>query len=430
MTAIWLTPGPAVSWTEYEQLIRDQGWQPGEPFPVSDSEHSETPYVTPDGTRVVVYHPTGGVTWGGQRAIAIYEGDAARTADAIEARIAVTARTRQPVFHRFQPNHTAACAGPGGVWYVDSKRGHLRWHADGSATASTIATGLHSPIAIARGRDVLFVMTCDDPRHARLARVDPATGYVTWIHLDLDRPTQLAVVGDIVHVACAGGLVRVDRTGALDRPAIDAPPPWLLGTSGTGLMWIDPSRRHVVAYDGDRAEVIAGSEHLISLDVDGDRAYALDDSGTVLECRRGRPPKRFTFADDWTPRLAGVLRLGPLLIAARERDDSYATRIRCEIMPIGFPELAHAPAGLLEELATEPDRWVVASDWLAERGVVATPAQIGRMATSEIGQTDTDEGPGYNPGPTATSLVTVDRETGYHVVGADLVTVLRADEWY
>lgn len=435
MHAIWLTPGPAVRESSYAQLAREAGWRQGPAFPWSENEQSETLYLAPDGTRIVIYHPSGGMLGSGSQAIGICGPSAAEIAHSLEGVIAVTDRRTEPVFHRFDARHTAACAGDGGVWFVDSVRGELLWRATYEDAPKVIAAGLHSAFALAGGEDGLFVVTCDeDPAACRLARVEPATGAVTWLPVSIDRAAQLAMVGGVVHVACAAGLVRIDAAGAAEVVPLDAPLPRLLGAWGHTLTWIDASGSHVVAFDGARAEVLASADKLIALDVDGERAYAMTSSGRVLECRRGRPPREYAFEQWRAEEYAGILRLGPALVTTTVWDSSWFTRTQCESLPIGFPCLDEAPAELRAQLDADADAgsaaWEVLSDWLAERGVRATPEQLRAGVDLDARDSGYYDYPGGYVGSLAIPLVTFDREVGYRVQGTRVAEVLHPQDYY
>lgn len=426
MAVVWLTPGPEANWTDYTSIV--DGWRPGEPFHRSESSRSESPYVSADGrTRLVIYHPTG-VSYGGERAIAVIGAEAERVADRIAGRLAIHARRSEPVFHRHRPQHTAGCAGEDGVWVVDSVDARVLWHAlDG--TRRVIAAGVYAPVAIAGDARGLYVTSCDEPRASRLARIDPATGTVTWLCDGLDRPQQLAVLGGIAHVACPSGLVSVDAAGAVERHAPDVAPPHLLAAGDGALVWIDEPGRHVVHYAGGHAEVIATGESLIALDVDHDRAYALERDGRVLECRRGRPARTLgSFQESWQPWYAGILRLGPFAVTAVEWESSWHTRTKYELLTIGVPLVDEAPGELRAQLAAGDEAaWDVLADWLGERGVVTTPAALRH---GPAGSHDGPDGRGGSiAGGIARELVSCDREVGYRVSGRE-VEVIRASDWY
>ena len=110
VAVVWLTPGPAVSWNEYSELVRALGWRDGEPFHPSEDSLRETAYVAPDGTRIALYHPGGGVISGGTRRIGLYGPHAEAVADAIARRIPASDRTTAETFHRFDVVNTAVCA--------------------------------------------------------------------------------------------------------------------------------------------------------------------------------------------------------------------------------------------------------------------------------------------------------------------------------
>ena len=434
MAVVWLEPGPASNWTHYRALIDDHGWREGEPFHDTESDLEECPFVTPDGkARVVIYHPKGGVTYGGERAIAVLGEDAERVADTIAKRMPINDRRVEPVFHRYRPIHTAACAGDGGVWYIASEHAVIMWQ-DGIADAipRIVAEDIPSPVSLAGGADALYVTSCDDPVASRLARVAPATGAVTWLCDGIDRPTQLAVIGQTVYVACRDGLLAIDAAGNRELVTLDAPPPYLIASALGALYWIDVTKRNLMMFAGGRPEVLATGEELIALDVDHDRAYVLQAAGCVLECRAGRPARTIVpVSGAWRPEVAGVLRLGPMIFSVIAWDDSYSVRSRCEAWPIQFPLVDEAPPELIAQLATDEAAAAVLADWLAERGVVATAEQL--LAT--VGRTpswggDGDARNGALAGEIATSLVTFDRERGYRVVGARVREVLHAREWY
>ena len=434
MAVVWLTPGPACGWTEYEAMAAEGGWREDEPFHDSENGLYEAPYVASDGTtRIVIYHPKGGVTYGGERAIAVHGDDAERIASTIAKRLEIVERRDEPVFHRHRAIHTAACAGDGGVWYLASEHAVIMWQdAFENAIPRIVAEGIHSPVALTRGTDALYVTSCDDPRASRRARVDPATGAVTWLRGDLDRPTQLAAIGQTVYAACSDGLVAVDAAGNRELRDLDAPPPYLMGTALGALYWIDITRRHLVRLAGDRVEILATGEDLIALDVDHDRVYVLDALGNVMECRSGRAARTILpTTRTWRPELGGVLRLGPMIVTGEQWDDSYFIRSRCDLSAIAFPLVDEAPPELVAQLATDESAACVLADWLAERGVVATADQL----LTTVGRPlewggSTDSRGGELAAEIGTSLVTFDREVGYRVAGARVKDVLRATEWY
>jgi hypothetical protein len=434
MPVVWLEPGPASNWNDYRALIDAHGWRETERFHASEGELEERPYVTRDGhTRIVIYHPKGGVTYGGERAIAVHGERPDPVASRIAKRLRAVERRHEPVFHRHKPSHTAACAGEGGVWYLASERATVMWQdADEKAIPRIVAEGIHSPVALTGGADALYVTSCDDPLASRLARVDPATGTVTWLGKDLDRPTQLAAIGQTVYVACTDGLVAIDAVGNRELRELDAPVPYLMGTALGALYWIDITKRHVVRFAGGRVEILATGEELIALDVDHDRVYVLDASGNVLECRSGHAARTILpTTDSWRPEVGGVLRLGPMIVTGRQWDESYAVRSRCDLSAIPFPLVDEAPPELVAQLAVDEAAAVVLADWLAERGVIATADQL--LAT--VGKScdwggETDARGGELGGEIGTSLVTFDREVGYRVAGARVCDVLRAREWY
>lgn len=435
MAVVWLTPGPDSNWTHYRALIDEHGWRAGEPFHHSESDLEECPFVTPDGkARVVIYHPKGGVTYGGERAIAVHGADAERIADAIGKRLAIQERRVEPVFHRHRPIHSAACAGERGVWYLASEHATIMWQ-DGDvddAIPRIVAEDIPSPVALAGGADALYVTSCDDPVASRLARVVPATGAVTWLCDGIDRPTQLAVIGQTVYIACTDGLLAVDAAGNRELVSVDAPPPYLVASALGALYWIDVTKRHLVRLAEGRAEILATAEDLIALDVDHDRAYVLQGAGCVLECRSGRAARTIVpITDAWRPEVGGVLRLGPMIVTAVAWDDSYFMRSRCQAWPIQFPLVDEAPPELVAQIATDAAAAAVLADWLAERGVTATADQL----SATVGRDpdwggDGDARGGDLAAEIATSLVTFDREVGYRVVGARVRDVLRAREWY
>ncbi|HEY5935308.1 MAG TPA: hypothetical protein VIU61_11750, partial [Kofleriaceae bacterium] len=378
MAVVWLEPGPESNWTHYRALIDEHGWRDGEPFHDSESDLDECPFVTPDGTRVIIYHPKGGVTYGGERAIAVVGDDAERVADLIAKRLPIAERRVEPVFHRHKAIHTAACAGDGGVWYLASEHGVVMWQdAIDNAIPRIVAEGIPSSVALAGGADGLYITSCDDPLASRLARVDPRTGAVTWLCDGIERPTQLAVIGTTVYVACASGLLAVDSAGNRELVAHDAPRPYLLASALGALYWIDAGQDHLVRFANGRTEILATGGETIALDVDHERVYVLETTGRVRECRSGRATKTLVpITDEWRPEIGGILRLGPMIVTGEQWDDSYSIRSRCDLAAIGFPLVDEAPPELVAQLATDASAAEVLADWLAERGVVATADQL------------------------------------------------------
>jgi len=125
--------------------------------------------------------------------------------------------------------------------------------------------------------------------------------------------------------------------------------------------------------------------------------------------------------------------LGPLLISADEGEARPCwSKLRCQVLAIGFPEMDAAPPALRAALVGDADSRSVMSDWLAQRGVRATADQIARVLAAPSRQTATPafESDWERPGELATSLVTADRQVGYHVVAHQVVEVLYADAWY
>jgi hypothetical protein len=432
MPVVWLHLANSVTGQDLERLVTDNGWRTGAAFQRSESRIDERPLLTADGrTRIVIYSAHGAISNGDKR-IAVDGEDCERVADEIARRLWIVDRRNEPVFRRFEPLHTAACASDDGVYCVHSEAGRLLWHSADAADHRVVADGISSPVAIARGPGVLYVTSCDDPLASRLARVDPGTGTVTWLCDSLVRPTQIAVLEGVVYAACEDGLAAIDLAGRVERPRLQVPRPLLLGAGSGALIWVDVSQRHLVRFSAARTEVIALAETAVGLDVDGDRAYVLCDDGQIVEWRAGREPRQIGSMFErsvWRREYRGLVRLGPLFATTTEWDSEWETRVQCELALVGFPLLDEAPAELRNALATDEGAALVLADWLVERGVTATADQLRRAQIEGLGATPRDHS-GELPALIATSLVTYDRERGYHLSGADVSDRIVADEYY
>jgi hypothetical protein len=420
---VWLTPGPKLQWQSYVDLARELGWRNGEPFHPSESRTMETAFVAPDGTRIAIYHPSGEMTFGGDRRIAAYGPHAERAADAIAKRIPTSERSVVDAFHRFQVANTAVCATDDGAWWIQSATQTIAFQRPDD-TAPTAVAIVHAAVAIAAGERAIYVTSCDDPRASRLGRIDRETYALDWL-CELDRPTQLAVVNDVAYVAVAGGLVAVDRTGAVEVQALEVPPPHLMTSHRDAVYWIDPTKKVIVEYRGGRGHVVATGHRLTALDVTDDGLYLLERGDRLLAIERGHT--RTFELDGWAYR-GGILRLGPVLVTLREREDSYYSRLGRECVVTGFPQLADAPQALLAQAGTDEDACAVLVDWLADRGVRVTPYAL-RSALTEPDYRNFDwyGAIGSLPSEIARPLASYDRETGY-VASRSKLEVLSVDD--
>lgn len=427
MVALWLTPNQNVRLDTIGRMAHEEGWHAGPTFLRSDATHVELSYQIPDGTCIAIYHPGADVVQGGERAIAVYGKAPERVATRIARRLGLSTWREEPVFRRWKPLFTAACAAPDGVWFVASERGELCWQAEPDGPRRVVARGLSSAAALVGDASALYALSCDDPQASGVARIDPATGEVAWI-ATLAGPTQLAMLGRTLYAVDDAGLVRIAPDGALTR--IATPSVWMpdiLMGSPDGLAWIDRSAHNIIWFDGAKMSVIASGQPWMALDIDGDRLYALSSTHEVHELRRGR---RFAFGDAWS-RGAGVLRVGAVLVTALEREDSYRMVTRCDLLPIGLPMLDDAPPALVADAHREAAACEVLADWLMQRGVAITPHSLGDLLGMPLHEGyETDERPAALPGRHARLLVTYDRETAYLVCGDQLVHVITARHWY
>jgi hypothetical protein len=116
-----------------------------------------------------------------------------------------------------------------------------------------------------------------------------------------------------------------------------------------------------------------------------------------------------------------------VLVTLCEWDESYQTRVRREYIPIGYPRLAEAPTDLLEQAHDDEHAREVLVDWLADRGVRASPQVLERaLGMFDVGD-DWRGQPDSLPSPLGVPLASHDRETGYFASGGHL-TVFTADE--